>query len=111
MDFVEEFEDSVQLKPHTVATYSFFRNFSVDISSGTLSWTTNSAIIDTQTAEKLKTLLKYFRNKLKTQELSRDGCGRAMLFWFSKIQELGCFSFEVRAEIRAWMEICELVVS
>lgn len=110
MDFVEEFEDSVQLKPHTVATYSFFRNFSVD-SSGTLTWTTNSATIDKPTAEKLRALLKYFRGKLKTQELSRDGCGRAMLFWFSKIQELGCFSFEVRAEIRAWMEICEIIVS
>jgi hypothetical protein len=111
MDFVEEFEDSVQLKPHTVATYSFFRNFSVDASSGTLTWTTNSATIDTATAEKLKPLLKYFRSKLKTQELNRDGCGRAMLFWFSKIQELGCFSFDVRAEIRAWMEICELIVA
>lgn len=111
MDFVEEFEDSRALTPQTVATYSFFRNFSVDVSSGTLTWTVHSATIDTPTAEKLKHLLKYFRSKLKTQELNRDGCGRAMLFWFSKIQELGCFSFEVRSEIRAWMEICELIVS
>ncbi len=111
MEFVEEFEESTQLKPHIVATYTFFKQFSV-LENGTLNWNTHSyQLQSTETAEKLRKLLKYFRGKLKSQELSRDGCGRAMLFWYSKLLEFGCFSLEVQMAIQSWMEICELIVS
>ena len=111
MEFVEEFEESTKLKPHIVATYSFFKNFSVDKEAATLIWNKEHAFISPENTEKLRNLLKYFRSKLKQQEFNPSQCGRAMLFWFSKIQEMNCFSSEVRADIRAWMEICELIVA
>ena len=111
MELIEEFEESIQLKPHIVATYTFFKQFSV-LENGTLSWNTHIHLLQTvETTEKLRKLLKYFKSKLKSQELSRDGCGRAMLFWYSKLLEYGCFSLEVQTAIQSWMEICELIVS
>jgi hypothetical protein len=111
MEFIEEFDESKQLKPHIVATYTFFKQFSV-LENGTLNWNTHSyQLQSTDTTEKLRKLLKYFRLKLKNQELDRDGCGRAMLFWYSKLLENGCFSLEVQTAIQSWMEICELIVS
>lgn len=110
MDFVEEFEDSKALPPHIVATYTFFKDFSVNTEKGVIRWSIAEHEIGTEKAELFKNLLKYFRSKLKAKELNKDGCGRAMIFWFSKLQEIGCFSLEVQAAIRAWMEICELIV-
>jgi hypothetical protein len=111
MEYVEEFEESTQLKAHTVATYSFFKNFSVDKEAATLSWNRNETFLNPEQTENFRNLLKYFTKKLKNQELNPSQCGRAMLFWFSKVQELGLFTPAIRAEIRAWMEICELIVA
>ena len=60
MDFVEEFEDSKALPPHIVATYTFFKDFSVNMEKGVVRWSIAEHEVGTEKAELFKNLLKYF---------------------------------------------------
>ncbi len=108
MNYIEEFQETNGLSPHTLATYTFFKAFKVNLGESKLCWNGFSATLTTEQLETCKSFLTYIKKEVKGG-LKAGGCSRAMFFWFSKLQELYVFTPEIRTEIMQRMEICELI--
>lgn len=108
MDFVEEFNEVKTVSPWTVATYSFFKPFKVNVEKRTLQWHGYTTDIAEEYAEASKKYLSFIKKEVK-DGMKAGGCSRAMFFWFGKLQEMHVFSSEIRTEILKWMEVCELI--